>query len=148
VARKLRTNLDVIKSTLAVKVDYEITNKVKTFSREREIRKDLFIAQGFDRIRGSGFYGLETHCQQGDHQGGPAGDRKYPDAGPSPVGKILQPCVHGKISRRPGDDVGHKHPFEELPGEQIKDPWMGCAQNLADADFFCPGFQTEAGQAE
>lgn len=67
--------------------------------------QDLFIPQGIDRISQGGFNRLVADSQKGDNKGCQAGKDEDTYSQIRPVGKALQPFMHGVIGDGPGDYV-------------------------------------------
>ncbi len=54
------------------------------------------------------------------------------------ISKGLEPSLHDRISRRPGDHIGNEGQLDELGGRQQNDSVDRCAHHFANADLFGP----------
>ncbi len=78
----------------------------------------LFIPQRLCRVGCGGFKGLKADGEKRNSKSDETGKDKGPNTGVGPVGKILQPFVHGIIGQRPGNDIRQDHPSEKFSGKE------------------------------
>ncbi len=61
---------------------------------------------------------------------------------------IIEQHLHGNVSEGPADDVGDSHQPEEFLYQYIYNLRNSGAQDLADADFFCPAVNSDGCQSK
>jgi len=91
---------------------------------------------------------LVAHRQQSNDQSQQCRQKKWPQTNTGLIGKILQPSVHHYVCDRPGDKVGHKHPFGKLFAQQQQDIDSRRPQDFPHADLLCSFLSCEGSQTE
>lgn len=81
----------------------------------------LFIPQRIRRIGFGGPESLVSDREKGDEKAEAARQDKYPYSEACPVGIVLKPSLHDRISNGPGDSVSNDDQFREIHREERND---------------------------
>lgn len=103
----------------------------------RHSRISSLMPQALTRVDDRCFQPLVADRADGDGDGDGSPKDKIGRVQVDPVGKILEPLVHGIPGQGPGNQVGLQHPPGELFQNIPVDPGSRSAHSLADTYFFC-----------
>lgn len=110
--------------------------------------KRLLIAQARHRIGDRGSYRLVAYGGERDQQYERSSEHENAWADLDTVGEAFKPALHGDISQRRGYDNSKADELQKVCREQSDDTRDGCAEHLADADFFRALLSRKRGERE
>ena len=121
---------------IAAKTITQSTNALINLRTRRTISS--LRPEAFHRINHRRPQRADTQNDERDQQKRPAAGREDPPADRGLIREILQPFTAAPPGNGYGDEDGEGNEFEEVAGEEDDQVGDAGADDLADADLFCP----------